>query len=1111
MRLEHGDVILSPTDLANFSACGHLTALDLQALRGGPKKPVYTDPSLELLQQRGEAFEQETLLQFEAQGLRVMRILRDDPDAAANTIRAMQEGFDVIYQARLVMHPWRGWADFLLKVDQPSPKLGSHAYEVADTKLSMETRGNAILQISLYTEMVGEIQGMLPERMHVIKPNGREAYRTQDFIHYVRVVKERFSRALTSDAETYPDPVPHCAICAWRSRCEERRREDDHLGYVAGMGSGQAKEVRKQGFHTLADFSVSEPFQPGRGARATYDRLREQARVQREQREAGRIVFETIPPQPEQGLCRLPEPDQGDIYLDLEGDPYIPPSGREYLFGWVDKADGIYRHKWAMDDEAEKSAFEAFMDHVRERRLLFPNLHIYHFAPYEPSAFKRLMSRYATREDEMDTLLREGVFVDLYPVVRQSVRAGVESYSIKHLEKYYGFERIQDLHEAGRTRAGLELQLEAREPFLPEESSLEIVRAYNEDDCRSTLALHIWLEALRSEQVGMGWEIPRLIIQPQDPNPAAEEKLAEIRALMQRLVADVPSIREERNPWQQARWLLANMLPWYRREQKSFWWAHFERQKATEEELLIDREALCGLQHLAGPVIEGNNRLDTYEFPDQDTDIDVGDQLRDLQDNMIGEVASIDREARRLSISMSNEKFKDHPSVAVRFELYRPGAKQDALLRLAQRVVDEGIETMRHPGIDLLTALAPVATSVPPPAEPLERLMAWLEVLEGSCLPVQGPPGAGKTYTASHAILRLVQAGRKVGITALSHRAIENLLEAVADRFMEARLDPKRIVQKPGANDKEVRRWVKRVLKNGVVGALANFDVVAGTPFLWASYAEPVVDHLFVDEAGQLSLIDTVAISSSARNMVLLGDPRQLTQPQQGVHPEGTDVSALAQLLGEAVTIPEDRGVFLGESWRMHPSICGFVSDMYYEGRLRPRAGLEVQRIEGSDGYDGAGLSFVACPHEGNDTSSPEEVACVRSIVETLTAAGVRWYDGNGVERPLTRSDIRVITPYNRQVKLLKEALPDLAIGTVDKFQGQEAAVVICSMATSTAQDAPRGMEFLYSPNRFNVAVSRAKVRFILVGNDAVMTPVCRTVGEMKLANGFCGFLGRGG
>ena len=711
----------------------------------------------------------------------------------------------------------------------------------------------------------------------------------------------------------------------------------------------------------------------------------------------------------------------------------------------------------------------------------------------------------------MDRLLREGVFVDLYPVVRQSVRAGVESYSIKHLEKYYGFLRMQDLHEAGRTRAALELRLEARETDAEDEASLEIVRAYNEDDCRSTLALHRWLETLRSEQIGMGQHIPRPVTDPYLPDPASEEKSAEVRALMDRLLADVPSVREDRNAWQQARWLLANMLPWYRREQKSFWWAHFERQKATEEELLIDREALCGLQPLGDPVFEGKNRVDTYVFPDQDSDVDTGDQLQDLNNHSIGKVVSIDREARKLSITTSTEKFNGHPSVVVRFELYRPGAKQDALIRLAQQVADGNIETMRHPGIDLLTRRAPVATAVPPPGPALERLLAWLDQLEGSCVPVQGPPGAGKTYTASHAILRSVQAGRKVGITALSHRAIENLLEAVADRFEEAGLDPKRIVQKPTQGDNEERRWVKRGLTNGNVRSLAKFDVVAGTPYLWASFAEPVVDHLFVDEAGQLSLIDTVAISSAARNMALLGDPRQLTQPQQGVHPEGTDVSALEQLLGDAITIPEDRGVFLDQSWRMHPSICGFVSDMYYEGRLRPRAGLEYQRIEGSEGYDGAGLSFVSCPHEGNDTSSPEEVAIVRTLVETLTAEGVCWHDGDGEVRPLTRADIRVITPYNRQVKLLKEALPDLAIGTVDKFQGQEAAVVICSMATSTAQDAPRGMEFLYSPNRFNVAVSRAKVRFVLVGNDAVMTPVCRTVGEMRLANGFCGFLGRGG
>jgi len=1110
LQFHDGHIIHSPSDLANFAACGHLTQLDLQALNGALKKPYRDDPGLELLRQRGEAFEQEKLAAFEAQGLRVVRIGRDDPDPAQSTLQAMRTGADVIYQARLVMDDWRGWADFLLRVDSPCPVLGSHSYEVADTKLSTQTRGGAILQIALYTEMLGRLQGRLPAHLHVIRPNGEERHLTSDFIHYLRVVMRRYRAAVDAGAETYPEPVPHCAICQWNSHCEQRRRDDDHLRYVAGLSAEHARELRRRDIPTLEAFAGSAPFAPERGAQATYDRLREQARVQWEARKTGTDIYETLPPVTGQGLFRLPAPDNGDLYLDLEGDPYIPTAGREYLFGWVDRLDGGYHHYWALDDAGEKDRFEAFIDLVVARLETHPGMHVYHFGSYEPSAFKRLMSRYATREDEMDRLLRAGVFVDLHPIVRQSVRAGIESYSIKQLERYYGYERQQELAEAGRIRAALQWRMEGLEPMEGmDENTWEVVRAYNEDDCRSTHALHQWLEGIREQQIGAGHEIPRPEVPVVEPDADAEALRAEDRALMQRLLEGVPADRAARDEWQQARWLLANMIPWYRREKKSFWWEHFERLKATEEELLNDGKAIFGLTPVGDPVNIRASREDTYEYPDQDTDIDVGDRLRNLQNTYAGQVCGLDRETRRLTIRVARKGFINHPDAVIQFNDYPPGAKLDSIRRLATLVVDGDIKALRHPGVDLLTRRAPVPHApVPPPGNGLDRLMGWLGILDRSCVPVQGPPGAGKTYTASHAILRLVQSGKKVGVTAMSHRAIENLLEAVADRFTEAGLNPDRILQKPAGGDDTPRRWRRSQTPELNGQELISTDVFAGTPFMWASFANPYVDHLFVDEAGQLSLIDTLAISSAGRNLVLLGDPRQLTQPQQGLHPEGTEVSALEQLLGKALTIPEDRGVFLDRSWRMHPEICAFVSGLYYEGRLQSIEGLGQQRIEGSVGYDGAGLVLEECLHEGNRTSSEEEVERVREIVQVLTADGVRWYDGAGVERPLTMSDIRVVTPYNRQVRLLEEALPGLSIGTVDRFQGQEAAVVICSMATSTAEDAPRGMEFLYSPNRFNVAVSRAKVRFILVANPALMTPMCRTVVEMRLANGFCGYGG---
>lgn len=287
----------------------------------------------------------------------------------------------------------------------------------------------------------------------------------------------------------------------------------------------------------------------------------------------------------------------------------------------------------------------------------------------------------------------------------------------------------------------------------------------------------------------------------------------------------------------------------------------------------------------------------------------------------------------------------------------------------------------------------------------------------------------------------------------------------------------------------------------------ADCRIGGGTAWLWARpEAAGGLRVLFVDEAAQMSLANVLAISHAADVLVLLGDPQQLDQPTQGSHPEGTDVSALTHVLGGELTIPQGRGLFLEQTWRLHPSICEFTSDAFYEGRLQARDGLDIQEVRSPDGrVNGTGLRFVPVEHSGNQSSSLEEAHEVRHLVEDLLSAGARWVDNDGVERAVTLNDILVIAPYNAQVFELQAILPAGArIGTVDKFQGQQAAIVIYSMATSSYADAPRGMEFLYSLNRLNVATSRAKCLCVLVASPALLEPECRTPRQMQLANAFC-------
>jgi uncharacterized protein len=379
--------------------------------------------------------------------------------------------------------------------------------------------------------------------------------------------------------------------------------------------------------------------------------------------------------------------------------------------------------------------------------------------------------------------------------------------------------------------------------------------------------------------------------------------------------------------------------------------------------------------------------------------------------------------------------------------------------------------------------------------------------LDNSVLPIQGPPGTGKTFTGAHMICQLVKRGEQIGVTAVSHKVIRKLLDEVLNVSRQMNVGGVRCahrVEGAGPCNTPVREIgtnaeALRSLQDGSV------NVLGATPWLWCREEfRHSVHVLFVDEAGQMSLANVLACSPAGRNLVLLGDTQQLEQPQKGSHPEGSDVSALAHVLGGGRTIGEQEGLFLGETWRLHPAICRFTSELFYEGRLFPHGGLERQKIQAPAPFSGAGLWFVPVAHEGNQSHSHEEVDRVAEIVDLLTQNGTTWTDCEGHQRSLTLYDLLVVAPYNDQVNRLMQRLHGAKVGTVDKFQGQQAPVVIYSMTTSTPEDAPRGMGFLYNLNRFNVATSRARCACIIVASPRLFLPECRTPRQMELANALC-------
>jgi uncharacterized protein len=353
----------------------------------------------------------------------------------------------------------------------------------------------------------------------------------------------------------------------------------------------------------------------------------------------------------------------------------------------------------------------------------------------------------------------------------------------------------------------------------------------------------------------------------------------------------------------------------------------------------------------------------------------------------------------------------------------------------------------------------------------------------------------------------LIKKGKRIGITALSHKVIINLLEKVKQLADDESFDL-RLIYKGSSTENEHYPWTMAKKVDDISDSIHKYHLIAGTSFMWCSEKlKDSLDYLFIDEAGQFALIDTLVVSHASKSIILLGDHQQLKQPIKGVHPEGTEVSALEHLLEGKKTIPVEKGIFLASTWRMHPDICFFDSEMFYESRLHSIQGLENHKIEGNTQFIGSGLYYKAVEHEGNTNLSLEEINEVEKIVQELTKGDVFWYDEKNIKKVLVANDIKIITPYNSNVFEMQKRIPNVAIGTVDKFQGQEAPVVIYSLASSSPEDAPRGMEFLYSPNRLNVAVSRAKAIFIMVGNPRIFEPNCKSPEQIKLANPFCRFI----
>jgi uncharacterized protein len=1107
-------LLLSATDLVGELACEHLTTLELEAVRGERERPFRQDDQLDLIEQRGLEHERAYLERLVAAGKRVVsledlprRTLADLEAAQAATVDAMRGGADVVYQGTLFDGRWRGHPDFLVRVESPSD-LGAWSYEVADAKLARQVKASALVQCSLYSDLLAGAQGLGPEELHVVTGDGSvQSHRVADYSAYYRMARRAFEERLgRQETGTYPEPVEHCRVCRWYGACQDQRRKDDHLSRVAGLTRSHAKALANADVPTLTALGAARPETDIEAiAPLTLDRLHHQARLQLRQYADGVVRHELIPPDPDQagrGLERLPLPSPLDVFLDFESHLWVQEGGLEYLMGTVVEENGgpVYVARWADGLAEEKLAFEDLVDFVAERYRRDPAMHVYHYGAYERAALRRLMGRHATREDEIDGLLRAEVFVDLFEVIRQGIRVSQESYSLKKVEKLYMPKRQGPSTEPGFALAAYERWMRTHEPAIKAD-----ILAYNQDDCVSTFLLRSWLEARRPEaEEQFGLELGRGALKPAEPTEELKARAIATRARVDALIRDQP---EDASRWtadDRARWLLAQLLEWHRREDKPAWWTYFDTQQSSLEDLVRDSSTLGDLSYVGVVGKVARSLIHRYSYdPRQEHKFHRGkDAIDPIVEKSAGEVWEVDPESGFIDLKRSATSKVPHPRGLIHAKPIPTDILQDGLLRVADHVLAHGLhEAGRYrAGLDLLLRSQPSTRA--------------LDAGASVCLPVQGPPGTGKTYSGARRIVELVAKGKRVGIVATTHEAVTNLAEAVCGAAA-SRAVPVAIVHKRTEDDalKATRDEIRLVFKNPeVVQALESgtAQVVAGTQWLFARpEMQDRLDVLFVDEAGQMSLANVLSMAGAAQSIVLLGDPNQLAQVSQGTHPPGAEASALEHVLDGAPTLRAEQGDFLKETWRMHPRVCGFISDAFYEGRLQSHVSTHGQYVSAGGGAHGTGVRYLPVPHVANAARSREEAERVADLVEALV--GRPWTDNKGETRAITAADVVVVAPYNAQVAEIRRQARrrglEPRVGTVDKFQGQEGAVVIFSMATSSPEDAPRNMEFLFSRNRLNVAISRARALAILVCSPELLRFRCETPAQMRLANAFCRYL----
>jgi predicted RecB family nuclease len=1150
-QLVDGTWVVSAQDVISESECQHKVALDAAVTRGHLTVPKVDNPALKLLQEFGLEFEKQLLEGLESTQ-KVKRLEVPSPraseyhDAWEKTKQAMDEEYEAIYQGTLYTGDFIGFVDFLIPRTLSNGEFerdhdNNLIYEPVDAKSSRSAKKNAVIQVAAYAEALTRLGRPEPKEVHLwLSGDKNWSGKATDLMKVAREYRERVQTRLPQ-LGSVPEPIwappcGACAYCRWAESCDQGRREARDLSLIQEIRATTRVKLIDSGITTIDEMAAAyDEKRPKSVSTETFTRLQAQAAIQIQGEQAGEIVVETTD---EAIVNSLPPRSQGDLWFDMEGDPYANQgNGLEYMFGfgYLEKGEFAFETTEATDTATERKAFEDFVDFVTERWSAYPDMHIYHYANYERNALLKLAQKFGSREDRVDLLLRNGVLVDLYKIVRSGFRFSTEKLSIKHIEEVYGmthsgqdvasgmdsviqFEEVMSLRATGHHDKANAIYLKIRE--------------YNKLDCKSTLELDTWI---RTQMTQPPKKRPTKTIVDEEKNgEESEKKDHPSLAVINKLTEGIPADPQQRSNTDQSRMQLAATLDYHAREQRPTWWNLFDLIKSDRDDLeqasgVLLANEVTSTQWASGP--RGGKPTRTLTVTNLETaPSDAFDKKSDVfllydnpepgmrqpADSIRGytEGASLNINRTEMLIKESsgpeNQNWESLPIAILPGKPINTNVIANTLLTAANEIIaaktDDDWNFPNTAWADLLLARAPRRnTPLPRTGHDIADITQALKTSDSSYVAVQGPPGTGKTYIGSHIATQLANDGWKIGVVAQSHSVINNFLAAVATR------DAVPMAKKPqqGATEnhtwdqKDVPKWAEKQ---------DNGYIIGGTVwnFCTSGFQQLNLDLLVIDEAGQFALPNAIAAAFTAKNILLLGDPQQLPQVSQAAHPENIQESVLAHVSAHTATMPENRGYFLNLTYRMHPALTEPISHLQYDGKLHAAPITSKRHLKGIN----PGITPTPVQHHNNTTSSKEEAKKVVELAQKII--GHEWSDAQDgatqQSRLLEQKDIIVVAAFNAQVRLIRRYLDDdglftIKVGTVDKFQGQEAVAVIVSMATSTDEDLPRGIDFLLSPNRLNVAISRAQWVCYLVHSPALRAAIPTSIIGLQQLGSFLGLL----